>query len=69
MIVKKGVGGIVTATANIAADQTDPEIDIGAADGAFVETGFLVKAMKTFTKVILGVPADGAPTASPLLET
>jgi len=69
LIVKKGVGGIVTAAANIAADETDPEINIGATDGAFVQTGFLVGAMETSAKVILGVPADRAPTASPFLET
>jgi hypothetical protein len=28
LVVEKGMGGIVTATANIAADKTNPEVDV-----------------------------------------
>lgn len=32
----KGVGGVIAAAADVAADKADPKILVGAADGAFV---------------------------------
>lgn len=58
----KGMSGIVSPAANIAADETDPQISIRAADAAFVEAGVFSQARAAIgsfseTEFVLGVTA------------
>lgn len=60
----EGVGGVVAAAAYAAADQTDPEVGVGVADGAFVETGVCCGAGACLidfavAEIVLGVAAYG----------
>ena len=76
LVVGVGVGVVIAAAADIAANEAHPEVGFGAADAAFVERGLnfggaaaaagpgaLAKA-----GFVLGVAADGAAGATPFLE-
>lgn len=70
----KGVSGIISSTAYIAADEADPQISIGATDATFIEASVLPKACAVLCplskpKIILGVTADRTARSTPLLET
>lgn len=60
----EGVSGIVSPTANIPADEADPQVVIRATDAAFVETGVFSLARAVVcpfpkTGIVLGVAAYG----------
>lgn len=69
LVVRKGVGGVVSATAHVAANQADPEIRVRPADAALVPRRLFPGQVHPFAEVILGISADRASAASPLLQT
>lgn len=61
---------VVASTAHRAADEAYPKVDIGAANGAFVESGVLFAVLVvTFRYILLRVPAHRAAATAPLLQT
>jgi hypothetical protein len=60
---------VVSATAYVAANETDPEVLCGSADAALVIWTVAVTAAERGEGVVLCVTADWAPRTSPFLET
>lgn len=67
--VVEGVGTVVSAAADAAADQTCPEVKLRLADAAFGGVFVFAGHLASFAEFVLGVAADGAAAAFPLLET
>jgi hypothetical protein len=64
----EGMGAIVSSTSYIAADETDPEVDIRVAYAAFSVFVIKWKALACLAEVVLRVATYGTPTTLPLLE-
>lgn len=66
-IVLKRMGGVVTSATNIGAYQTDPEVFVGGADGAF--GGYVIEEGSVGSgEGGICVPADGAGGVAPFGE-
>lgn len=67
--VVEGVGAVVSAAADAAADQTCPKVKVGLADAAFGGVFVFAGELAGFAEFVLRVAADGAAAAFPLLKT
>lgn len=66
--MKECVSGIVSTASNTATYQADPQVGVGAADAAFVQSRLFARHGVPLAETVLRIATHWATAASPLLQ-